>query len=135
MNTIIDSIDEGEESIISVANINNNGQFEFLIGNKRGGLGLYTEYIVSSVDMISASSNTFVIAPNPTNGRIKIEFATLINKNVVLQVTNMLGQTVLRKKAWLEQSADLNLQNLPTGTYVLSVETDKERYISKLIKQ
>ena len=135
MNTIMDSIDEGEESIISVANINNNGQFEFLIGNKRGGLGLYTEYIVSSTDIVSASSNTFLIAPNPTNGHIKIEFAKLINKNVAIQVTNMLGQTVLSEEAWLEQTIDLNLQNLPTGTYVLSVETDKERYISKLIKQ
>jgi hypothetical protein len=135
LNTAIDSIDEGEESILSIANINNDGQFEFLIGNKRGGLGLYTEYIVSSVDLVSTSENSFVIAPNPTSGAIKIEFAKFINKNVLLQVTNMLGQVVLSKEVWLEQTIDLNLQKVPTGTYILSVETDTERYISKLIKQ
>jgi hypothetical protein len=135
VNTVLNSIDEGEESIISIANINNDAQFEFLIGNKRGGLGLYTEYIVSSLDIVSASSNTFTVAPNPTNGQVNIEFANLINKNVVLQVRNMLGQVVLSKGVWLEQTMNVNLQNLPTGTYVLSVETDKERYISKLIKQ
>lgn len=135
LNTLLDSIDEGEESILSIANINNDGQFEFLIGNKRGGLGLYTEYIVSSIDVVSASSNTFIIAPNPTNGQVSIEFEALINKEVVIQVTNMLGQVVLRKEVWLEQNTNLDFQNLPTGTYVLSVETDKERYLSKLIKQ
>ncbi|CAA6800096.1 MAG: Unknown protein [uncultured Aureispira sp.] len=135
LNTAIDSIDEGEESILSIANINNDGQFEFLIGNKRGGLGLYTEYIVSSVDLVSTSENSFVIAPNPTSGAMKIEFAKFINKNVLLQVTNMLGQVVLSKEVWLEQTIDLNLQKVPTGTYILSVETDTERYISKLIKQ
>jgi hypothetical protein len=135
MNTTIDSIDEGEESIISIANINNDGQLEFLIGNKRGGLGLYTEYILSSVDIVQASSNTFTIAPNPTNGQIRVEFAKLINKNVVIQVRNMLGQVVLNKEEWLEQTTNLSLQYLPTGTYILTVETDKEQYISKLIKQ
>jgi hypothetical protein len=135
MNTVLDTIDEGEESVISIANINNDGQFEFLIGNKRGGLGLYTEYIVSSIDLVAASSNTFTIAPNPTKGQVNIKFATLINKNVAIQVTNLLGQVVLQKETWLEQSANINLQNLPTGTYVLSIETDKKRYISKLIKK
>lgn len=135
MNTILDSIDEGEESIISLANINNDGQFEFLIGNKRGGLGLYTEYIVSSIDILPASKNTFLIAPNPTTGQIKIEFAELINENARFQVTNMLGQVVLQKEIWLEQTTNLNLQNLPKGTYILTVETEEEAYISKLIKQ
>jgi len=135
LNTTTDSIDEGEESIISIANINGDGQLEFLIGNKRGGLGLYTEYIVSSVDFVSASSNTFSIAPNPTSGAIKIEFETLINENVLLEVRNMLGQLVLHKEVWLEQTADLNLQKLPTGTYILSVEIDNVQHIGKLMKQ
>lgn len=135
LNTTIDMIDEGEESIVSVANINTDSELEFLIGNKRGGLGLYTEYIVSSIDVVTASSTTFSIAPNPTNGQVKVEFSALINKDVVIQITNTLGQVVLQKEVWLEQTTGLNLQHLPTGTYILTIETDKERYLSKLIKQ
>jgi len=135
LNTTIDMIDEGEESIVSVANINTDSELEFLIGNKRGGLGLYTEYIVSSIDVVTASSTTFSIAPNPTDGQVKVEFSALINKDVVIQITNTLGQVVLQKEVWLEQTTALNLQYLPTGTYILTVETDKERYLSKLIKQ
>lgn len=135
MNTILDSIDEGEESIVSVANINNDGQFEFLIGNKRGGLGLYTEYIVSSIDAVQASNNSFFIAPNPTNGQVKIEFEKLVNQDVTIQISNMLGQVIFSKSLWLEQTTNLNLDNLPKGTYVLTLETDQERYVNKLIKQ
>lgn len=135
INSVIDTIDEGEESIVSIANINNDGQFEFLIGNKRGGLGLYTEFILSSVAIIPASSNTFRVAPNPTKDEIKIDFAEVINKDAVLQLTNTLGQVVLHQNKWLEQSTTLNLQSLPTGTYILTIEVEKERYITKLIKQ
>ncbi|WMX16780.1 MULTISPECIES: T9SS type A sorting domain-containing protein [unclassified Aureispira] len=135
INSVLDTIDEGEESIISVANINNDGQYEFLIGNKRGGLGLYTEYILSSIEAIEKNTNSFTIAPNPTSEQINIQFDQLLNEEVMIRVTNALGQVVLDQKEWLEQNTTLNLRSLPTGTYILSIETEKERYISKLVKQ
>ncbi|HIB85070.1 MAG TPA: T9SS type A sorting domain-containing protein, partial [Chromatiaceae bacterium] len=135
VNGVLDSLDEGEESIFAIANINDDEALEFLVGNKRGGLGLYTEFLVSGIHSVSLAQNSLAIFPNPTTSTIKIVFEDIINTEASIQITNLLGQIVTYKRLWIDQSAELDLFELPVGTYILTVETSKGLYVEKIIKK
>lgn len=135
MNDAFDMIDEGEESIVAIANINTDAELEILIGNKRGGLGLYIEDIATiSTSKIENEKNTLNISPNPSKGEITLSFAEAINETIYIRLNNLLGQEVLNQRQWLDRQMELSLQNLPTGTYILTVETSKKHYVEKLVK-
>ncbi|BDS09921.1 T9SS type A sorting domain-containing protein [Aureispira anguillae] len=134
VNSVLDTIDEGEESIVGIADINDDGQLEFVIGNKRGGLGIYTEYSVSSIDKIAEHKNTLKIAPNPFQQHLDVSFAAAVNEKVLVQLTNTLGQVVYYKKEWLDQELQINTQAISAGTYFLTIKTNKEHYVAKVIK-
>ena len=54
--------------------------------------------------------------PNPTTALLTIE--TESTKELAVQMTNLLGQSVLAKREF-NYSTELNLSALPTGTYML----------------
>jgi len=135
VNGVLDSVDQGSESILAIANINGGASLEFLVGNKRGGLGLYTESLISSIETIEANQNSLTIFPNPTAGTIKISFSDAINEEVVVQVTNLLGQVVINQKRWMDKGTELNLQQLSIGSYIVTVQTKKGIYVEKVVKQ
>lgn len=130
----LNMIDEGEESIVAVANINVDAELEFLIGNKRGGLGLYTEHIVFSTDKLENVVEVLDVGPNPFQDYIEIQLTEPINEEVELQITNSLGQVVIHKHTWLEQNLKLETKNIAAGTYILSLKTPTKRYVGKAIK-
>ena len=133
VNSVLDSIDEGDESILAIANVNADAALEFLVGNRRGGLGFFTEFITSPITTIPSTKNTLTIAPNPTADNLKINFSTAINADISLQIVNLLGQTVLQQTFWLNQGMELDLTELPSGSYFLRIETGEGIYTSKLI--
>lgn len=130
----LNMIDEGEESIVAVANINVDAELEFLIGNKRGGLGLYTEHIVFSTDKLEDVVEVLDVGPNPFQDYIEIQLTEPINEEVELQIINSLGQVVIHKHTWLEQNLKLETKNIAAGTYILSLKTPTKRYVGKAIK-
>jgi hypothetical protein len=134
VNDVLDSIDVGEESVPAISNINNNGFLEILVGNKRGGLQLFSESFFVPVTSLAGKSNSFNIFPNPTNGSIKIEFFNVINEEVSLQITNLLGQVLILQTLCVHKEIDLNLTDLPQGTFILSVQSGKDRFVKKIIR-
>jgi len=131
----LDLLDVGEESIIATGDLNGDSQLEFVIGNKRGGLNIYMQDAISSTGKLQATKNQLVLSPNPTTGQLTIEFSKAINEEVSIQITNLLGQTLLTKQQWLDQKINLSLNDVPVGTYFIIVDTPKEHYVEKVIKQ
>ena len=72
------------------------------------------------------------IYPNPTNGMLKIDFA----KNHVqkLKVSNITGRTVIEITD-VKQNESIDLSRFVNGIYIISIETDKGNYSSKIIKE
>ena len=134
VNGVLDSIDEGKESILAIADINGDAALDFLLGNERGGLGLYTESALSPMAQIPSLNNSLTIAPNPSSSSIEISFSNVINAEISIQIINLLGQVMYSKTCWINQRMELDLLDLPMGTYFLTVATNKERYVEKLIK-
>ncbi len=72
------------------------------------------------------------IYPNPTNGKITIEFVGKIDRNIKIELINSNGQTVFSKDNIIEKKLDINISHLPKGIYYL-VGTFNEKAISEKI--
>lgn len=71
------------------------------------------------------------IAPNPAKDVLLVSGELTIN---ALKIYSVLGQLVLEQKPNIN-SLELNISNLETGTYFISIEAAGERGIFKFIKQ
>ncbi len=135
VNSTLDSLDEGEESIVTIANINDDEALEILIGNKRGGLSLYSEFLLSGIHSLSSAKNSLSLFPNPGAAFINIVFEKAVNSEASIIISNLQGQIVKQKNSWIDQNTELDIFRLPPGIYILTVETAKGTFTKKMIKR
>lgn len=79
------------------------------------------------------SESTFVIYPNPVRNELTI---AVENTNAINSITiyNTLGQLVKTVGNQLQNSITISVSELNSGTYFLSIETDKGKSTQKFIK-
>ncbi|MBK8705288.1 MAG: T9SS type A sorting domain-containing protein [Saprospiraceae bacterium] len=76
--------------------------------------------------------------PNPTTGDITVRMDNDLQGNLVLQLTNYLGQEVLRQEASKQGNQwelPLQLADLPTGCYQLTITNDVYSAVKKIVKR
>ncbi len=74
------------------------------------------------------------VYPNPFSNVLKIELA----EGIILstELTNLLGQTIFKQNLpRITNEAEINVNGVNKGIYILNVHTNKHDYIVKLIKQ
>lgn len=93
------------------------------------------EYNYSNTIVGKCSSNNFNIYPNPANSILNIDWDKSSHQVVDVIITNSIGQVVFEKKI-NKVSTSLNIESLIKGFYQIQiVEDNKNRSISKFIKQ
>ena len=94
-------------------------------------LGIFATYygVINKVEDRIMSSGTLNIYPNPSTGVVTIEYRNM-ETEVLLEIYDLLG-----KKYYSFPNAHskttLNIPNLPTGTYLLMVSSDRKVVESK----
>ncbi len=78
------------------------------------------------------SLNDHLIYPNPTNGIIKLDFAESNIKKITISDIN--GKTIIEKTT-IQQNGIINLSQFVSGIYIISIQTDKEIFITKIVKE
>jgi PKD repeat protein len=84
-----------------------------------------------------AGLNKLEVFPNPTTSTINLKLDWQGNGPLKLTVTDITGKTVLQDNI-LDNGAmqhTLNLQNLPSGTYLLRLQADGGEKVIKVLKQ
>ncbi len=76
--------------------------------------------------------NSVSIYPNPTNGIINVELSN--NNTHQLTISDIMGK-ILVKRTTDEQNKTINLSNFESGIYIISIQTDKEIFKTKIIKR
>ncbi len=89
---------------------------------------LYTVIGVNENKTIEKFMNLY---PNPATNRVKI--MTNINEEAELNITNMLGQVVMKKNYSNFSSCDLDVSVLSSGTYFINLKTNNSSFTKKLI--
>ncbi|MFZ7144954.1 MAG: T9SS type A sorting domain-containing protein, partial [Bacteroidota bacterium] len=78
-----------------------------------------------TVNMLSGELSAY---PNPTSGKVKVEFTSDIKANVVMAVTDLTGKIVIEEMITAIQgmnSKELDMENLAKGIYMLNLRTDE----------
>ena len=100
---------------------------------------LYVWHFSSSVGASDYyyQSKKIKVYPNPNTGNFYVELDTKLdaNESPILQIRNMNGQLVYRKMINLQSNLWRFQPELPPGLYILSLDTEKQKFRTKLVIQ
>ena len=110
------NINQGRKVTCSLSDIDNDGYYEMVVGNERGGLAFYntifkTPTISSSENQLS-SSQTITIYPNPAHELVYIQ-GSEIQEHIHLFDQNGVSVGLLKNNEWND------IKKLPSGTYFI----------------
>ncbi len=94
--------------------------------------------LLVGTDEQTAAALQLTASPNPTTDAVRVTFTTASATAVQLSLTNLLGQTLQNRQVESASGAnsfDLNLQGLPTGTYLVRIQTGATGALVKVVKQ
>ncbi len=78
--------------------------------------------------------NSIIFFPNPVKDILTIQFNTKQNRNCIIEITNMTGQTVFSKSTSTQnQINQINLNSLERGVYTLKIASGDYKKMGKLI--
>lgn len=142
----------GRDAIIEADLIANGGANKCLIWNvfaKRGlGLSASQGSASSKTDGVEAFdvpqdcvlgigdantiNNNFIIYPNPSNGELNIQSRMDVSE-ATLSIYDMNGRKVFNKQVDIQQARNININNLKTGIYLVTIEGGGYSQTSKLV--
>lgn len=82
------------------------------------------------------AKNELQLFPNPAQNQLSVKLpAALINKPVIISITDYTGRTVLQKPVTVETKLQtLNIESLSKGVYQVSVTSENQKLTSRLVK-
>lgn len=88
--------------------------------------------VVYSVTYLQKQSDVFIF-PNPTNGLFNMKLPPNDSK-YLLSVFDLLGNEIFKKDITNSSNNEVDITNLPSGTYQVQLISDKNYYQQKIIK-
>ncbi len=123
---------EGFRTRPALADLNSDGFLDIVVGNQRGGIGLYETDIPAEQTVAAKAVDPgagWRIYPNPTTERLWIEAA---RAGFSCRLTTAQGQ-LMREAAFPGKQGVLQLDNLPAGLYLLHLKADELRLVRKIV--
>ena len=89
---------------------------------------------VTSIKTNTKNEASLNIYPNPSNGNFIINFESKSTQTIALKIIDVNGSTIYEQKINHAFKSQLPItQNLPSGVYFITITSDKEQYIQKLL--
>lgn len=128
---------QGEHTAIYGGDLNNDQKRDWVVGNERGGLGVYGDRGFVSREKL-APLQQLVVAPNPFGSYLNIRLPeALKDANGRLTVLDLQGR-VVQERIWPQGKRELKLDSdaLPRGVYHLRLVTSEgEIALAKVVRQ
>ncbi len=86
----------------------------------------------TQVGVANSATNGLTIAPNPNNGIFTVQVNSDMDEEVLIVVTNIVGETVRELRTATNRKAEIELDYAP-GIYLVSASTAHERYVTKVV--
>ncbi len=80
---------------------------------------------------VKESRNSLTVYPNPTSGQLKLNSRDAISQ---VRILNVLGQEIFRQNLSGQQTATLDINFLPAGTYQLLTDGSQETAVTRFVK-
>jgi hypothetical protein len=130
----------GLRSTVSIADINHDGMNDYLTGNIRGGLNLYSDAnwgnvpVISSITGPTADRDEMQVFPNPARDRVVCRLAgadaTLLSAVLYTTLGQMVAVPVTKGP---DNTLSLNVSGASDGMYILEAKDSKDRLYQRKI--
>ena len=127
----------GTHSRISFANVNDDDFLDAIIGNHRGGAGLFSSPFKTNgtVDAVeSANILEFKLFPNPASQFINIEYDPSFYDDIKFLLFNSIGQ-IAKSGELPKGDLKININSLPNGFYLFVLNQGEKTGIQKFVIQ
>lgn len=122
---------------VGIPNTLNSGTIPAKIRYEQGeDLTICPDSVITSINTNSQKIvNNYVVMPNPASSFIKIKLPTAYTGKIYLQLTSVFGKKVLVKNKQVSnlQILTVDINNIPTGNYILSVKTNGDFVNKKVV--
>lgn len=125
----------GERLFINFQDINNDGAYEMVIGNQRGGISVYNTEIPTPepVDVTTVEATLPIrIFPNPAQERLSIHLDKAGVQDMDIRLYNALGVLVLKHQS-IENLVNLDVADLASGVYFIEILVGNETMTQKVV--
>jgi hypothetical protein len=122
----------------ALADINNDGFYELLVGNARGGLQLYQtpwqKLTTNTKEIKNVIEDEIIVYPNPSDDFIHLKYASAKSfSNVKISIFDVLGRCLMTLENYNENSP-INISTLPNGFYNIQIEDGVKKYYTPFIR-
>ena len=125
----------GVQSRIDIADINSDGLLDMVVGNKRGGINIFTTtYNVNGTVGTREPDRSldFALYPNPAESNLQLEWSTGLSQKGTLSIYDALGRLTARQ-AINGGSASLNVAPWTPGLYFVELRVGEFRGVRKFV--
>jgi len=133
-----ENINEGFYTAPALFDLDNDGLVELLIGNRRGGLAMYSRTLPTYNDVLSGIQEDYfednfkiAVYPNPNNGIFDVMF--LETDEYKIELYNTMGKLVQMQSGITQKTIQLDNKNASKGLYWLKITNSKNASIVKKI--
>lgn len=129
-------IKTSNRAVPAVADLDGDGKYEMVVGNKMGGLYYFKQVLtILNTSSETFDANAFEVYPNPTTDNIHILFKeNYLNKNAFIKIIDLMGNVVLSNKQVTSANNTISINHFTNGLYFLEIEIEHQKSISKIIK-
>ena len=106
--------------------------YDFYISDHRP-VGMKIKVNPTMVNLAEVSNSDIEIFPNPTNGNISLDM-TQCEHSTELKIIDLTGRVIRSMLYQKNQLIDLNLE-VPSGMYLLSIESGNNKSVTRLMKR
>lgn len=128
----------GIRTNMAIGDLNDDGESDFLVGNARGGVQLFSSIITDpalwlALNDISTEELPVTVYPNPSNGLFQVELP-LGETKLSVQIFDILGKQIKSFHS-IKTKESIDLSDAPDGVYLLHVSDGKNSTSEKLLKK
>jgi hypothetical protein len=134
MDTLWGGILEGENTSISLGDLDGDGVLEAIVGNQRGGIAIYSTGLLDLTSTTSSNEHEISkIKVYPIPARSTLTIKSALNEFLELRLYNYAGQ-LLEKSSFIHETV-INLNSFNPGLYILKASSKEEVYLQKIAIQ
>lgn len=132
----------GSKVTMQACDLNSDGKLEYLLGNSRGGLQLFSETVWDSASLLAVKEVSAIknisIFPNPAQAQFTCTIKGLNfdhSGNLKVSLYNSVGQTIDVVIIQNDNGITVNAAQAPKGLYLVHIQFKGEVYSGKVIIQ
>jgi hypothetical protein len=134
----LNSLKNGFQVKPALADLNNDGLYELLVGNARGGLQLYQtpwkKLTTNTKEIKNVVEDEIIVYPNPSDDFIHLKYASAKSfSNVKISIFDVLCRCLMTLENYNENSP-INISTLPNGFYNIQIEDGVKKYYTPFIR-